>query len=83
MDWLNIISIPFVSLVAFIFGRNVWMWGLYAYFFGFWMFIPLVILPIRPRTEYTLPSWSIRLYQWQQTRLELKRINTPDDLLRL
>jgi len=47
------------------------------------MLIPLFILPIRLRTEYTFPNWSIRLYQWQQTRRELKKINTPDDLLKL
>ena len=83
MNWLNLISIPFISLIAFIFGRNSWRWGLYAYLFGFWMLIPLFLLSKKPRTEYTFPNWSIRLYQWQQTRRELKRINTPDDLLKL
>ena len=83
MNWINILSIPFISFTAFVFGRNGWRLGLYAYFIGFWAFIPLVILPIRLRTDYTFPNWSIRLYQWQQTRRELKKINTPDDLLKL
>ena len=47
------------------------------------MLIPLFLLSKKPRTEYTLPNWSIRLYQWQQTRRELEKINTPDDLLKL
>jgi len=54
-----------------------------AYFIGFWMLIPLFILPIRLRTDYTFPNWLIRLYQRQQARRELKRINSPDDLLKL
>jgi len=83
LNWLNLISIPFVSSIAFLFGRNPWRWGLYAYFIGFWMLIPLFILPIRLRTDYTLPNWLIRLYQWQQARRELKKINSPDDLLKL
>jgi hypothetical protein len=80
---ITILSILIVATIAFIFGRNPYRWGLYAYFLKFWCLIPLFLLSKRPMPP--LPQWIVNLATAFDTHREIrdiKKINTPDDLLK-
>jgi hypothetical protein len=53
--FVTLLAIPIVSITAFIFGRNPYRWALYAYFFKFWVLIPLFMINIYP-TPITPPT---------------------------
>jgi hypothetical protein len=79
---ITLLAIPIVASTAFIFGRNPYRWALYAYFIKFWCLIPLFVLSKRETPP--LPKWIRQLAAEVNTRRELhqiKRVNTPEDLL--
>ena len=79
---ITLLAIPIVASTAFIFGRNPYRWALYAYFVKFWCLIPLFLMTKRPTPPF--PRWIHKLTQEVNTRRELnqmRRINTPEDLL--
>jgi hypothetical protein len=81
---IAIISIPVVAVIAFFFGRNPFRWALYAYFFQFWVLIPLVLLNKRPTPP--TPKWIQKLIAEvakQKSIRELRRINNPSDLFKV
>jgi hypothetical protein len=80
---ITLMAIPIVATTAFIFGRNPYRWALYAYFIKFWCLIPLFLLSKRETPP--LPKWIQLVTKEIMTRKELravKKINTPEDLLK-
>jgi hypothetical protein len=47
MNWINLIAIPFVLLLAWAKGRGLLRWAIMAYIFGFWSFVPLLLARIK------------------------------------
>jgi hypothetical protein len=79
---IAIISIPIVAIIAYLFGRNPFRWALYAYFFQFWVLIPLALLNKRPTPP--TPKWiksAANEFNTRRELRELKRISTPRELL--
>jgi hypothetical protein len=79
---ITLLAIPIVASTAFIFGRNPYRWAFYAYFVKFWCLIPLFILSKRETPPF--PKWiqqlAAEVITWRELR-EIKRVNTPEDLL--
>jgi hypothetical protein len=80
---ITLLAIPIVATTAFIFGRNPYRWALYAYFIKFWCLIPLFLLSKKPMPP--LPQWLLNFASALNTRREIreiKKIKTPDDLMK-
>jgi hypothetical protein len=56
MNWLNLISIPFVLFFAWAKGQGLIKWLLIAYLLGFWSFILLLLVKTRPVKLYKIPK---------------------------
>ena len=81
---IAVLSIPVVAVIAYFFGRNPFRWALYAYFFQFWVLIPLVLLNKRPTPP--TPKWVQNVASEINTRKEMrdvKKAKTPDDLFNI
>jgi len=77
--FVTLLAIPIVSITAFIFGRNPYRWALYAYFFKFWVLIPLFMIKKYPTPP--VPESILKIAGEVNLRKELWKINTPNDLL--
>jgi hypothetical protein len=80
MYWINLIAIPFVLLLAWAKGRGLFRWAIMAYIFGFWSFVPLFMVKVKPIQIYEIP---MPVKQFVATKLfsrELKSITYPKDL---
>ena len=82
MSWINLISIPFMALLAFGKGRGVIFWSVVSFFIGFWAFIPLSMFKVKPMKEIVLPSYMKNTVIANYSRGSMKNINTVDDLLK-
>ena len=76
--FVTLLAIPIVSITAFVFGRNPYRWALYAYFFKFWVLIPLFMIKKYPTPP--IPPTILKLAGEFTIRKELRRIKTPKDL---
>jgi hypothetical protein len=56
MNTINLIAIPFVLLLAWAKGRGLFGWAVMAYLFGFWSFVPLFMVKIKPIQIYEIPE---------------------------
>jgi len=79
--FVTLLAIPIVSITAFIFGRNPYRWALYAYFFKFWVLIPLLMIKKYPTPP--VPESVLKLAGEIGLRRELWKIKTPEDLTKL
>jgi len=82
MSWINLISIPFMALLAFGKGRGYIFWSITAFFIGFWAFIPLSMLKVKPIKEVVLPTFLKNTVIMKYAKNDMKDINTVDDLLK-
>ena len=81
MSWLNVLAVPIVALIAMGHGRKFIFWSICAFFFGFWVLIPLVLLPKREKAEPEIPKIFIALAINHHIKKELKGIKYPSDIL--
>ena len=82
MSWINLISIPFMALLAFGKGRGYIFWSIVAFFIGFWAFIPLSMLKVKPMKEI-VPSEKVKKVIVNNfAKRQMKGINTVEDLLK-
>ena len=82
MNWMNLISIPFVLFFAWAKGRGLIRWLLIAYFLGFWAFIPLLIVKTRPVKLYKIPRSFTEFITARNFKKQLKEIRYPTDIQR-
>jgi hypothetical protein len=75
---ITILAIPTVSLIAFFFGRNPFRWSIFAYFFNFWVLIPLFLF--KRYSKPPVSSTIIKLAEEINLRRQLRKIKTPEDL---
>lgn len=80
MNWLNLISIPFVLFFAWAKGRGLIRWIFLAYFLGFWSVIPLLIVKTRPVKLYKIPRPIIDLITARNFKNKLKDVTYPTDI---
>ena len=76
--FVTLLAIPIVSITAFIFGRNPYRWALYAYFFKFWVLIPLFMIKKYPTPP--VPESMLKSAQEIKLRRELRKIKTSEDI---
>jgi ATP/ADP translocase len=81
MSWLNVLAVPIVAFVALGFGRRILFWSICAFFFGFWVLIPLFLLPNKQKAEPELPKIFIALAINQHIKKEMKGIKYLSDIL--
>ena len=82
MNWINLLSIPFIALLAFGKGRGYIFWSITAFFIGFWAFIPLSMLKVKPMKEI-VPSENVkRVLVNSFAKRQMKGINTVEDLIK-
>jgi ATP/ADP translocase len=81
MSWLNVLAVPIVALIAMGHGRKFIFWSICAFFFGFWVLIPLLLLPKREKVEPEIPKIFIALAINQHIKKEMKGIKYPSDIL--
>ena len=80
MSWMNVLAVPIVALIAMGRGRRFAMWSISAFFFGFWVLIPLLLLPKRSKAEVEVPKIFIALAINHHIKKELKGIKYPSDI---
>jgi len=81
MSWLNVLAVPVVALIAMSFGRKHIFWSICAFFFGFWVLIPLFLLPKKAKSEPQIPKIFIALAFNRYIKKELKGIKYPSDIV--
>jgi ATP/ADP translocase len=81
MSWWNVLAVPIVALVAMAFGRKHIFWSICAFFFGFWVLIPLFLLPKKAKAEPEIPKIFIAFAVNRYIKKELKGIKYPSDIL--
>ena len=81
MSWLNVLAVPIVAFVALGFGRRILFWSICAFFFGFWVLIPLFLLPKKAKAEPEIPKIFIAFAVNRYIKKELKGIKYPSDIL--
>jgi hypothetical protein len=80
MYTLNLISIPFVLLIAWAKGRGLIRWAFMAYIFGFWSILVLFLVKNRPIKLYQIPQSLKDLVTARAFKKELKEVKYPLDL---
>ncbi len=80
MNWLNLLSMPFVFLLALGCGRSVLRWTVLAYLFGFWALIPLIFLPKKPMKPIVIHPWLESIFRYFFIKHTIRKIETPKDL---
>ena len=83
MNWLNLISIPFVIFFAWAKGRGVFNWFLLAYLLGFWSLIPLLMVKTRQIKLYKIPRSFSELITYRNFKKKLKEIRYPSDIQKM
>lgn len=81
MSWINVLAVPIVALFAMGQGRRFGFWSICAFFFGFWVLIPLLLLPKRTKAEPEIPKIFIAIAINHYIKKELKGIKYPSDIL--
>jgi hypothetical protein len=76
--FITLLAMPIVSITAFIFGRNPYRWALYAYFFKFWVLIPLFMIKKYPTPP--VPESLLNLLSRVQIKRSLRKVRYPKDL---
>lgn len=80
MNTINLIAIPFVLLLAWAKGRGLFGWAVMAYLFGFWSFVPLFMVKIKPIQIYEIPESIKQFVTTYVFKKELKGVMYPKDL---
>ena len=80
MYTINLISIPFVLLIAWAKGRGLIRWAFMAYIFGFWSILVLFLVKNRPIKLYQIPQRLKDLVTARAFKKELKEVKYPLDL---
>ena len=81
MSWWNLLAVPIVALIAMGRGRKHIFWSICSFFFGFWVLIPLLLLPKRSKAEPEIPKIFIALAINHHIKKELKGIKYPSDII--
>ena len=82
MNWLNLISIPFVLFLAWAKGRGLIRWLLIAYVLGFWAVIPLLMVKTRKVKIYKIPRIITEFVTTCNFKRQIKVIRYPTDIQR-
>lgn len=82
MNWLNLISIPFVLFLAWAKGRGLIRWLLMAYVLGFWSVIPLLMVKTRKVKIYKIPRIITEFVTTSNFKKQLNGIRYPIDIQR-
>ena len=77
---INLIAIPFVLLLAWAKGRGLFSWAMMAYLFGFWSFVPLFMVKVKPIQIYEIPKPIKHFVATHVFRRDLKAVMYPNDL---
>ena len=80
MYWINLIAIPFVLLLAWAKGRGLFRWAVMAYIFGFWSFVPLFMVKVKPLKIYEIPKFIKQFVTTYVFKSALKGVMYPQDL---
>jgi hypothetical protein len=80
MYQINLIAIPFVLLLAWAKGRGLFRWAIMAYIVGFWSFVPLFMVKVKPIQIYEIPKPIKQFVASHVFRRELKGVMYPKDL---
>ena len=57
MNGLDVLICFFTAFYAFAVGRSVILWTLLSVFYGFWIPLLLLIMPIQERRGFLFPQW--------------------------
>lgn len=60
MNGLDLLIVFFTAFYAFSVGRSVIFWTLMSVFYGFWIPLLLLVMPIKARKAFTFPQWFVK-----------------------
>ena len=81
MGWWSVLAVPAVAFVALVKGRGLFVWSVMAFFFAFWPLLVLVFLPFKEIRLPQLPQPVLRLWGNRIIAKEMRKIETPSDLM--
>ena len=79
MSWWNLAIAPVSGILALAYGRRIWFWFAFGFFFGLWSFL-IVLLPKKELKIPTLPNWLLVLWGNRQIARIMHPIRDPSDL---
>jgi hypothetical protein len=79
MSWWNVVIAPVAGLLALAYGRRIWFWFAFGFFFGLWSLL-IVLLPKKELKIPTLPNWLLVFWGNQQIARIMRPIRDPSDL---
>ena len=59
MNGLDVLICFFTAFYAFAVGRSVILWTFLSVFYGFWIPLLLLVMPIKARKEFAFPQWFV------------------------
>ena len=79
MSWWNLLIAPVAGILALAYGRRIWFWFAFGFFFGLWSFL-IVLLPKKELKIPTLPNWLLVCRGTQKIARIMRPIRDPSDL---
>ena len=79
MSWWNVVIAPVAGLLALAYGRRIWFWFAFGFFFGLGSLL-IVLLPKKELKIPTLPNWLLVFWGNQQIARIMRPIRDPSDL---
>ena len=80
MSWWNLLIAPVAGVLALAYGRRIWFWFAFGFFFGLWSFL-IVLLPRKELRVPTLPTWLLVFWGNRQIARIMRPIRDPSDLI--
>jgi len=80
VSWWNLAIAPVSGILALAYGRRIWFWFAFGFFFGLWSFL-IVLLPKKELKIPTLPNWLLVLWGNRQIARIMRPIRDPSDLI--
>ena len=81
MGWWSVLAVPVVAFVALVKGRSLFAWSVMAFFLAFWPLLILVFLPFKEIRLPQLPEPVLRFWGNRIIAKEMRKIETPSDLM--
>ena len=81
MSWWSVLAVPVVGFVALVKGRGLFFWSVMAACFTFWPLLVLAFLPFKEIKPLQLPEPVLRFWGNRIIAKEMRKIETPSDLM--
>ena len=74
MNGWDVLVVVFTAFYAFSVGRSVIFWTVMSCFYGFFIPLLLLVMPVQARKEFRFPQWFLNLFGPLYIRKTIKRM---------